>query len=388
MASKSALTVVLLACLCASTLYSTVSYGELPSKQEAQKELQQVKKRINTVKKAMRKQQAKLSKAQKALKKTEVSIGKINTKLHKVKVSRKQSETKIRELEAQNKVLQLAKANQQTVLAKDIKASFTQKRQEYIKLLLNQQNPEKFARMLRYYDYFHNARADRIIGYKNTLKEIEDIAVKMEAESLELERLNASLKKQKLQLAGKLKKRKKALKAVKLSLKSKDAKLKQLKGNQSQVEDLLIKIQKALDDIPTQLNKSAFHTRKGKLNWPTKGRLTHRFGSRRAQGKLKWQGVIIRAAAGNSVQAVHGGRVVFSDWLIGFGLLIIVDHGGGYLSLYGHNASLLKEPGEWVEGGETLATVGNSGGREEYGLYFEIRRKGKPTNPIRWMSKK
>jgi septal ring factor EnvC (AmiA/AmiB activator) len=273
-------------------------------------------------------------------------------------------------------------------LAEDVRASYTQKRQEYIKLPLNQQHPEKFARMMRYYDYFHRARAERITGFKTTLQKLDDLAAEMEAEALRLEHLGTALIDQQMQLADSLKNRKNALTKVNATLKSKNAKLSQLKGNRTQLEDLLKKMQKALDDLPTRTDRGSFYSQKGKLHWPAKGRLSHRFGSRRAQGKLKWQGIVIRSRAGDPVIAVHRGRVLFSDWLIGFGLLTILDHGDGYMSLYGHNRSLLKEPGEWVETGDTVATVGNSGGRDEYGLYFEIRRKGKPTNPARWLTKK
>ena len=379
--------VILLMCLCTLAL-CTNTHAKQPSLRETQEELSKVKKRIDAVKKAIRKQYTKQSKVQKTLEKTEVSIGKINKKLKKVSRNLKKSENKIRELKLENKALQLAKASQQVALAEDLRVSYTQRRQEHIKLLLNLQQPEKFSRMMRYFDYFHQARAQRIAGFKATLQKIDDIATNMEAEALKLERLGAALNKQQMQLKDTRKERKKALTTVNSTLKTKDAKLNQLKTNQLQLEDLLTRVQKALDDLPAYVGKTTFYSRKGKLKWPTKGRLSHRFGSRRAWGKLKWQGIVIRARAGNPVKAVHHGRVVFSDWLIGFGLLTIIDHGGGYMSLYGHNESLLKESGEWVEAGDILATVGNSGGRDEYGLYFEIRRKGKPTNPTRWMAKK
>lgn len=131
-----------------------------------------------------------------------------------------------------------------------------------------------------------------------------------------------------------------------------------------------------------------FLTLRGRLQWPSRGKLTTRYGSARKVGKLKWQGVNIKAPEGTEVHAISHGRVAFSDWLRGFGLLTIIDHGDGYMSLYGGNQSLFKEVGDWVEAGEVIAGVGNSGGRKNSALYFEIRHNGKPTNPLKWCRNK
>jgi septal ring factor EnvC (AmiA/AmiB activator) len=120
------------------------------------------------------------------------------------------------------------------------------------------------------------------------------------------------------------------------------------------------------------------------LSWPTDGQVVKRFGDPRADGRLKWQGIILSAPAGSDVRAVYNGRVIFSDWLDGMGLLLIIEHGDGYMSLYAHNQDLLKEVGEWVEPGEMIAHVGDSGGRAAAGLYFEIRKNGEPVNPGQW----
>jgi septal ring factor EnvC (AmiA/AmiB activator) len=158
----------------------------------------------------------------------------------------------------------------------------------------------------------------------------------------------------------------------------------QLKANQSALEKVLRAVQESMADLPANLGNSPFASLQGKLKWPAQGRMVHHFGAYREQGALRWNGVLIAAPPGSPVRAVHHGRVVFADWMRGFGNLIIVDHGGGYMSLYGHNESLLKGPGDWVRGGETLATSGNSGGQSQAGLYFEIRHKGTPVNPARW----
>lgn len=151
---------------------------------------------------------------------------------------------------------------------------------------------------------------------------------------------------------------------------------------------LLIQLQQTLENMPMgEGTRKNFAQQKGKLPWPTKGKLVIRYGSSRQVGNLKWQGIMIRASQGQNIKAVSHGRVAFADWLRGFGLLIILDHGDGFMSLYGHNQSLLKETGDWVDPGEPISTAGDSGGQSKTGLYFEIRKNGKPVNPMRWCRK-
>ena len=154
--------------------------------------------------------------------------------------------------------------------------------------------------------------------------------------------------------------------------------------DQRNLEDLLNRIAEGVVNLPTQGDTIAFSSRKGSLLMPVSGTIKSRYGSRRGDGKLKWDGVVISAATGDPVHAVHYGRVVFSDWLRGFGLLMIISHGEGYMSLYGHNQVLYRETGDWVTAGEVIAAVGDTGGQLEAGLYFEIRNGGKPTNPQQW----
>ena len=130
---------------------------------------------------------------------------------------------------------------------------------------------------------------------------------------------------------------------------------------------------------------SAFAELKGKLSLPVRGELKGRFGSPRADGGLSWKGVFIASQPNQEVRAIAAGRVVFADWLRGFGNLLIIDHGGGYMSLYGNNESLFKQVGQATRGGETIAAVGNSGGNTDYGLYFEMRHQGKAFDPLSWV---
>ena len=157
-----------------------------------------------------------------------------------------------------------------------------------------------------------------------------------------------------------------------------------MERDQRELEELLEAIEEALVNLAMPENYKPFSTAKGTMPWPISGRASHRFGKSRNEGKMRWQGVTIPANAGTTVAAIHHGRVVYADWLRGSGLLIIIDHGEGYMSLYAHNQSLLREVGEWVSAGTNISTVGSTGGLEKSALYFEVRVKGKPTNPASW----
>jgi len=161
--------------------------------------------------------------------------------------------------------------------------------------------------------------------------------------------------------------------------------LERLKEQQGGLEKLVRELRRALErapKFPTD-SKDAFAKLRGRLTWPVAGRLAASYGQTRAGG-VKWDGMLLTGAQGSPVRAVYHGRVVYADWLSGLGLLIIVDHGDGYLSLYGHNERLYKDVGERVTAGDTIATLGDSGGRPRPELYFEIRKGGRPVDPRPW----
>ena len=176
---------------------------------------------------------------------------------------------------------------------------------------------------------------------------------------------------------------------MKKSTGSKEKELQQLLQDETRLTHLLEALRRALSDIPPDAgNLKAFSSLKGALHLPADGQIIHQFGDQRQNGKLQWQGMVIKAGAGTDVHAIYNGRVAFADWLRNFGWLIIIDHGDGYMSLYGHNEALYKDVGEWVEQNEVIATTGSSGGQQQSGLYFEIRQNGKPRNPRLWLGKR
>lgn len=348
------------------------------------RELTQVKKQITSLKHIIEKTQGRRTKTETNLRKTELEISKTQKNLRSVNRNLRASKQSIAHLRQEQRSLNAAKNRQTKALLSDITAAYQTGRQEYLKLLLNQENPEKLARALKYYDYFHQARLGHIEAFNNTLAQIQTNKSTISSELSKLERFKSQLEIDKAILIKAQARRKQVIKKLNQSLASKDAQLKHFTSSETELQTLLDAVQETLADLPANINSTPFSARKGKLAWPAKGRISKRFGSRRIEGKLRWNGVIIKARSGTPITAVHRGRVVFSDWLRGFGLLTILDHGDGYLSLYGYNEVLNKEPGDWVESGEIVAYSGKTTQQASSGLYFELRHKGKPINPSRW----
>lgn len=351
-------------------------------------ELNQVKQRIEKLQRQLRKDQGKKTKAESALQSIESKMGTLFNELSRINQQLRSSENTLVALEKQHKQLTEARTKQKTKLSADLKATYSQGRKEYLKMLLNLEEPERLSRISRYYDYVQKARFERIQSFNVTLNALKETSLSQDKERGKLAQLKDNLEHQKIALDSAQAKRQKALASAKQSIKNTDQALAQLNADQKRLQKLLNEVQNALADLPVGSGKVAFKKRKGQLIWPTTGPIKHRFGQQRAQGRLKWNGIVIKNKSGAKVKAIHGGRVVFSDWLRGYGLLIILDHGDNYMSLYGHNQSLIKETGDWVNAGEQISSVGNSGGQSESGLYFEIRKNGKPSNPSRWLPKR
>jgi len=267
-----------------------------------------------------------------------------------------------------------------------VQAAYSLGRQSHVKLLLNQQQPDQISRLMRYHDYMIEARAEKFDEYIGTIKRLEQVEPEITARVSQLKNARNDLVKQHKKLVLVRDEREKVLKKVRSLIKNKDDELKKMEKDRAELARVIAAVEDLIKDIPLTTDARPFSKLKGKLPWPVKGRAANRYGATR-QGHLKWDGILIKAKSGTKVQAIHHGRVIFADWLRGQGLLMIIDHGDGYMSLYGHNEVLLKEPGEWVRSGDTIAHAGNSGGQKHAGVYFEIRHKGKPTNPKRWCKK-
>jgi len=274
---------------------------------------------------------------------------------------------------------------QRTTLAGQLRAAYAMGRREYIKLLLNQEDVATAGRIVAYYDYFNRARVKRIDAIADTLQKLQTVEQAIVHKTEELEELRTEQSARKRELEAGRKARGAILAKLDREIRDDTQRLQRLVDDERRLNQLLEGLQPLLSDLPSELgDRQPFPKLKGALAWPSGGRLLARYGAPRKLGKLKWSGVLIGAREGEGVHAIYHGRVAFADWLRGFGLLLIIDHGDGYMSLYGQNQSLHKNVGDWVEAGDVIARVGSSGGARRTGLYFEIRHNGKPTNPATW----
>jgi murein hydrolase activator len=256
--------------------------------------------------------------------------------------------------------------------------------QDLVKLLLNQESPDTFERMIRYHRHFTAARLSSLAEYRSTLERLETNRALLQKRADEAEQRQAALRKEQAVLVARREERKVLLTRLAAEAEDKTAERQRLSADRGRVESLLAELERRSQ----ALDGRTFAARRGSLPWPVSGRVMHAFGQPRADGQMKWHGLMVETQEGTAITAVHRGRVVFADWLRGFGLLTIIDHGSGYMTLYGHADVLGKKVGDWVEGGEVIARAGRSGGVASAGLYFEVRHQGRATNPIVWLAKR
>ncbi len=344
---------------------------------------------IQSLQQKLEASQRKKSNAEKRLHDVENQISETSRVLRRIDSELDAKRRQLRSLQEKQRGQAVKLKRQREHLASEARMAYAMGHQQQVKLLLNQEQPSAVGRMLVYFGYFSRARLDQIDAMRATLEQLHAVedSIAQKTESLTVLRNSQQLESQRLQ--EKKLTRKQAVAALSRELKNQGGELRRLKTDEQQLQKLVSSLRELLVDIPADATlQQPFKTLQGKLRWPTRGRLGKRFGTRRGSGGLKWRGVMIEAAEGGDVRAVSQGRVAFSDWMRGFGLLVIIDHGDGYMSLYGHNQALYKEVGEWVDTGEVVALLGASGGQAESGLYFELRHKGQPINPVRWCAGK
>lgn len=287
------------------------------------------------------------------------------------------------ELAKQQATLETQRKGQAEQIAKHLRAASRLTGQDFFKLLLNMESPERFERMMRYHQRFSEARLNNLAAYKATLSELASNAEATQTQNRELAGQQTSLTQRSEVLAGSRAERQSLLDDLLAEAETREARRQRLVADQQRLAALIDEIKRRSN----RLDGAEFVANKGNLPWPLEGQLMHSFGKPRSGGKLVWHGMQINAKEGAPVRAVHRGRVVFADWLRGFGLLTIVDHGDEYMTLYAHLDSLLKVKDDWVESGEEIASAGRSGGQAQPGLYFEVRHHGEPENPAPWLNK-
>ncbi|MBT3625764.1 MAG: peptidoglycan DD-metalloendopeptidase family protein [Gammaproteobacteria bacterium] len=354
------------------------------SQMEIEARLKALEKEISEYKETLDNTQGQKSEIEATLERNEQGINKLINEIDTIEKELDNTNDKVSSLTAKQKELLTVKSEQQYYIEQQIRAAYKIGSQEYLKVLLNQEDPNEIARMLTYYDYFNQARSRQIESYNLTLLDLSRVTQQLAEETVVLGSQRRALGEQQKTLANVQKEKQMTLKALISQISTAGSALLKLEQDRGSLEQLLGKLEENLGKLDAPRSAQPFAGMQGKLLLPVAGRISHRFGNQRNQGKLRWHGIFIDAAEGESVHAVHYGRVVFSDWLRGFGLLMIISHGEGYMSLYGHNQALFRKTGDWVSAGEVVAAVGDSGGQDKTGLYFEIRIDGKPNNPQNW----
>ena len=354
------------------------------SQVEIEAQLKALEKEISNYKETLDSTQGQKSEIEATLERNEQGINKLINEIDTIEKELDTTNDKVSSLTERQKELLTVKSEQQYYIQQQVRAAYEIGSQEYLKVLLNQEDPNEIARMLTYYDYFNQARSRQIESYNLTLLDLDRVTQELAEETLVLESQRRALGAQQKSLASVQKEKQMTLKVLISQISTTGSALLKLEQDRGRLEQLLDKLEESLASLDAPRSAQPFAGMQGKLLLPVEGRISHRFGNQRNQGKLRWHGIFIDAAEGESVYAVHYGRVVFSDWLRGFGLLMIISHGEGYMSLYGHNQALFRETGDWVSAGEVIAAVGDSGGQDKTGLYFEIRIDGKPNNPQNW----
>lgn len=368
---------IVAACLIAFSSSVTANQGG------NQQQVSQLKKDIKQLESQLHSFQKKEGGLVKQLRKMERDAANLHQQLRVTQQKIVSTETRLSNLAIEQQRLDKDKQKQQVVLANQLDSAFRMGRQDQMKVLLNQQDPNLVSRTMKYYEYLNESRVQAIKNYQSTIQELQQVEVDIRQSQAELSNQQQQLQNKSEQLADSRRQRQDLLKALKEKIANTDGRL---KADRERLQSLVKRLRKTLDKNDLNWESKSFRQLKGKLSWPTSGKLLSRFGTRSHQG-ISSEGIVIGAPAGRNVKAIHHGRVVFSDWLRGYGLLIIVDHGSGYMSLYGHNQTLTKTVGDWVNGNEVIATVGDTGGHQKSGLYFAIRHQGKPYNPRSWLSK-
>jgi len=373
-----------------------------PKAEASKQQLDQLHDRIEALKKELDSSQEAHAEAADALKQSEQAISEANRKLYELNQQHKQNRDALQTLQQQKNGLEDTIHHQQQLLGSQLYQQYLRGQQGYLQTVLQQQDPSAIARQLQYFSYISRARAKLIESLRLNLGQVAKLNQQTASTLQEITALKSEQEVERNELQSQKKQRNKVLKQLSAKINTQRGEINKLKRDEKRLSELVERLariipatppskrskQKSLgtnETLPSNtFDGGSFAALKGKLNLPVRGELTNRFGAPREDTGISWKGLFIKSSEGSEVKSVAGGRVVFADWLRGFGNLLIVDHGDGYMSLYGNNQSLLKKVGEEVKAGDTVAAVGNSGGNETSGLYFELRHESKPFDPLSW----
>jgi len=383
---KPAWLIIATALYCGMTSHTTSADPVEPQTEaEARGAIEQVNREIATLTQLVTSQSKERNELQNTLKQTDKAIARANEALRRAKENINGRQRQINELDAQGTVLERDIIRLSDLLENALGAFSVLKQGGDLKIIFGDGSPQETTRHLAYFDLLLADQLKNIDAFKSTVAALDENRVKLAAQQVAQRNARAALSQEQQQLVSERTKQRNVITALSVSLKRDGAQIQALKADGTRLNALLSELLVRLANLAARGGFENFGTLGRKLRAPLDGASSTRFGQKRARGDLRWQGWLIPAERGSTVRSIHSGRVVYADWLRGQGLLTIVDHGDGWMSLYGQNESLLKETGEWVAPGEVIARVGSSGGATLPALYFEIRSQGIPVDPADWI---
>lgn len=359
--------------------------GELAKIKE--QELEDVRERISELKESMDKSAATRDRITADLQDAEVEISENRIRLKELERERDYSTRRKAELDAKLAEREAELDEESGELAEQVRAAYMSGSQERVKLLLNQRDPATLGRLMAYYGYLNEYRGANIEAVTSAIRELAALRSEVAAEEARISHLARTRYEELTRLNAAQEKRQGLLDNLQQKLSNEGQEVDRLAAQEKDLSRLITELTTILSDYPIS-SEDPFSEHKGRLTWPVAGTLLHDFGQPRVSDRLKWNGVVLAASRGREVRSVYHGRVIFADWLAGLGLLVIVDHGESYMTLYGYNETILKNVGDWVAPGDVIATVGDSGGQNRSSLYFELRRGTQPLNPRQWVTRR
>lgn len=352
-----------------------------------EKKLDELRGRIDRLQHELNETRTQRDNAREELRRQETNIGVLWHGLKQLETRIKADSRRLEQVRRQSCREQASIREQRVGLAQVARAAYIAGRQDYLKLLLSQDDPARAARVLTYYRYLSEARRERIQGLTVSYARQQRLEQDIETRARELSSLRAAQTGKLEEVQAARAQRAELLAGLNRQVKNRSQEIERLRADQNRLERLLGEIQSALPEILPPPDRGArFASLKGRLPPPARGHLAARFGESKQIGDLRWRGILLEVREGQEVAAVFRGRVVYADWLRGFGLLLILDHGDGYMTLYGHNQGLYRKLGDWVEAGEVIALSGSTGDAPRAGVYFELRHLGEPQDPLQWLA--
>ncbi len=381
--------------ICAIAAFILCAPAQGANKAAPKKELTELRARIDQLKHEIESAEENKADVLDGLKQSEQSISHINRGLHELAQERQDAGAALNDAQQQSNQTRARIHSQQALLSKLLYQQYVNGSQDAMRLVLSLQNPNDIARQVEYYGYLSRSRVTLIAGLRSNLKDAEAAESVVREKHSELAQIQSQQLSEKRALLKEANTRKTTLNKLERQIAERRQQVAQLERDEKRLTRLVERLARVLPPKPKVKSGSrpapasgGFTQLKGHLKLPVAGELSNRFGSRRADTGTAWKGLFIRASTGSPVKALGPGQVVFADWLRGFGNLIIIDHGDGYMSLYGNNEAVLKREGESVAAGDTIASVGNSGGNPESGLYFEVRYHSVPVDPLQWVGRR